>query len=508
MNKKKPSLKVLNYVLGTLFLAVAIIIHMATSWVIDQFETVDFSIILFHLKVPLEGSNTSPFRHIIIVCIIWVPILTLIALCTAIKSYNEDKLIIQIRKLRFKISLNLWNRFYALICVGILMVSTLFNARTLGLDKYVVNQLSHSGFFEENYIAPESVAITFPEEKRNLIYIFVESMEDTYASTEYGGAMYDNLITELVDLELENVNFTTSKQQLNGAYVTYGASWTMGAMVTQTAGVPLIIPIDGNSMDRYSTFLPGCYAIGEVLKDQGYVQEFLLGSDIVFGGRELYMNQHGDYKILDYNYALENSLIPEDYYVFWGYEDEKLYDTAKSELLELSQSDEPFNLTMLTVDTHFVDGYYCELCEENYDDQYSNVIACSSRQLYYFVRWIQEQDFYENTTIVICGDHLTMDNPYLEAHAVNYQDYNRTVYTTIINSAVEYSLEYDRTFTTFDLYPTTLAALGADIEGNHLGLGINLFADIPTLIETSGLEELDSELSKTSVYYTNNLLCE
>lgn len=41
---------------------------------------------------------------------------------------------------------------------------------------------------------------------------------------------------------------------------------------------------------------------------------------------------------------------------------------------------------MLTVDTHFTDGYVCELCQNQYDEQYSNVIACSSRQVSEF--WI------------------------------------------------------------------------------------------------------------------------
>ena len=67
---------------------------------------------------------------------------------------------------------------------------------------------------------------------------------------------------------------------------------------------------------------------------------------------------------------------------------------------------------MLTVDTHFEDGYVCEQCPTEYDTQYSNVMACSSRQVGEFLKWIQQQDFYENTTIVISGDHPTMDSDY------------------------------------------------------------------------------------------------
>lgn len=36
---------------------------------------------------------------------------------------------------------------------------------------------------------------------------------------------------------------------------------------------------------------------------------------------------------------------------------------------------------MLMVDTHFTDGYVCDLCEDTYEAQYSNVIECSNRHM-------------------------------------------------------------------------------------------------------------------------------
>lgn len=82
----------------------------------------------------------------------------------------------------------------------------------------------------------------------------------------------------------------------------------------------------------------------------------------------------------------------------------------------------------------------------------------------------------------------------------------RTVYTTIINSAVEYELDYDRTFTTMDMYPTTLASLGVEIEGDRLALGTNLYSDTPTLVESMGLDMLNEQLQMTSKYYNKYIL--
>ena len=184
--------------------------------------------------------------------------------------------------------------------------------------------------------------------------------------------------------------------------------------------------------------------------------------------------------------------------VFWGYEDEKLYQFAREDLTELGKADEPFCLTMLTVDTHFDDGYTCRLCEDKYKDSYMNAIACSDRQVADFVSWCRGQDFYENTTIIISGDHPTMD---MDMCYVIDKSYDRKVYVSIINPAegLEAS-DKSRAYTTFDLFPTSLAAIGVKIEGDRLGLGTNLYSDEPTLLESKGYKEFNTQLQMKSVF--------
>ena len=66
--------------------------------------------------------------------------------------------------------------------------------------------------------------------------------------------------------------------------------------------------------------------------------------------------------------------------------------------------------------------------------------------------------------------------------------------------------ENNRQFGTFDLYPTTLAAMGVEIEGDRLALGTNLFSDKKTLTEEFGYEYLVEELQKQSDFYDKELL--
>jgi phosphoglycerol transferase len=375
------------------------------------------------------------------------------------------------------------------------------------VPEYVKGQIQQTKLYDNYYVDPETAEITFPENKRNLIYIFMESMENTYMSTEEGGVEYANFIPEMTELELANTNFTASGN-INGAIATSKTTWTFAAMMAETCGIPCILPVDANTVGNYDDVFTGVYSLGQILEEQGYQQELLIGSDGNFAGRDSFFQNHGNYEVKDYYYAVDNEWIPDDYYVWWGYEDEKLYTFAKEELLELASCDEPFNLTMLTVDTHFFSGYVCDICEETFgEDQYANVISCASRQVTDFISWIQEQDFYENTTIVICGDHPTMDDGYISKSTDGLSNnYLRTVYTTVINPAVSYDLDYDRTFTTMDMYPTTLASLGATIEGDRLGLGTNLYSDTPTLVEMMGIDALNQEIQKKSWYYETKIL--
>ena len=131
------------------------------------------------------------------------------------------------------------------------------------------------------------------------------------------------------------------------------------------------------------------------------------------------------------------------------------------------------------------------------------MLSCSSRQIAELIRWIQEQPFYANTTIVISGDHLTMDPAFLKEIDPAY---TRTIYNCIINSAAEPQKETERQFGVYDLFPTTLAAMGVTVEGERLGLGTNLFSAEKTLAEQFGYETLNQELQKKSTYYNTRFL--
>ncbi len=157
---------------------------------------------------------------------------------------------------------------------------------------------------------------------------------------------------------------------------------------------------------------------------------------------------------------------------------------------------------MVTADTHVPEGYLCGQCPDEYGERAANVVACADRQLGAFLDWCAGQDFYEDTVIVITGDHPRMDNVVVGGTPWA----QRGVYNCFINSRARLSGDVTgRRFTAVDVYPTTLAALGFTVPGDTLGLGVDLFSGKPTRAEELGYEALDSELAKNSPYYISNL---
>ena len=186
----------------------------------------------------------------------------------------------------------------------------------------------------------------------------------------------------------------------------------------------------------------------------------------------------------------------------WGFNDRFMFNVAKERLEKISKEKQPFNMTIIGIDTHFVDGFKGEYTLDKYDTQYENVYATESKLIYDFVSWVKEQDFYEDTTIVIVGDHLSMQDSFFEEHNQEL----RKRYFLIINPEAETINYKNRLFTSLDTYPTVLAALGAEIEGDRLGLGVNLFSMKKTLSEKIGFNYLNKEITKKSTFYNEQIL--
>lgn len=487
-------------VICCLLLFIAFLAFSSAKWYVETYGQLGFDSILYTLFSNLNGVESDLLVRYAKAAI--VPTVICTGLLGLYLFFSWDKKLVLHVLPRFQMTLFPVRRWIAILCSIALCAGLLYQAATISQFKdYLIYLSKGSTIYQDEYIDPKDTEVTFPEEKRNLVYIFLESMENTFFSTEQGGVLPTCAIPELYELAANNVNFSCDNG-VGGLYSSSGSSWTIGAMVAQTAGIPLKTPpgVGGNDYGTENTFLPGITSLTDILHRNGYYQTLMVGSDATFGGRKTYFEEHGIDQIYDLYTAREDGIVAPDYKVWWGMEDSHLYRYAQQELIEISAQDQPFAFFMLTVDTHHIGGYVCPYCDDSYTHQYENVLACASRQLAEFLQWLQAQPFYENTSIVIVGDHPTMDIEYL--NTVGAEGASRCVYNCFVNSAVQPTKTRGRVAYTLDMFPTTLSSMGCTIPGDRLGLGTNLFSDTPTLGEVMGRDGFNSELMKNSSYYT------
>ena len=488
-------------VLSAILLALGAGCFFAADWYVRTYGNTGFDSIIFTLTGGLNGVQSGLVTSYMIGG--FLPAVLCTITLQLFLFFPQDIIALKLTIFGKKRTLFPIHRIIAGVLAAMISLSLMILAgNKVGFFSYLAAYGKTGHIYEEEYKDPKDVQITFPEEKRNLVYIMLESMETSYLSEDLGGGLPYNLIPELYGLAEDNINFSHN-DGVGGLVEVPGVSWTIGSMVGQTSGIPLRVP-DGisdwqNGYGKDGVFLPGVTSLSDILAENGYYQALMVGSDANFGGRKVYYRTHGTDQIYDIYTARKDEIVPKDYFVWWGMEDMHLFSYAKQELLELAEMDQPFAFTMLTVDTHHIGGYNCEKCGTEYAETYENAISCSSRQVLEFVQWLQQQDFYENTTVIITGDHFSMDAGYFNRNVP--ADYSRHGYNCFLNCPVEPTRTKNRSFSALDMFPTTLAALGCTIEGDRLGLGTNLFSDVPTLIERKGFTAFWNELSMSTEYY-------
>lgn len=491
MSKKKNTLRIIKNIM--LFLAGIIItgiIYIKRNYNLSTFEQ-----IMLSLQLGTGGTGKAVIKDIFVKNILVLPSILLLLFLPEI-IFNKKNRFNELEYKRYNVT-----SFIISICIFILSIIFLFSA--MKFDKNFWNLLlkQTTNIYDKKYVMPQKIKIENKnEKKKNLIFIVSESLEASTVSKKNGGQFEKSVTPELEKLAMENINFSYT-DKIGGFKMSPGATLTTGALATLNSGVGPIVNFDKFLEKPDDKYMPGAYSIGQVLKKEGYSNSFILGSDANFGKRRQFYESHGVKEIIDLYKAREMGYIPPNYHDgWWGYEDAKLFEIAKKEISKKAKDEKPFFTTLLTVDTHFPEGQLPSGYKLEFDRPYLDVYRNQSKMIGEFIDWLKKQEFYEDTVIVITGDHLTMRKSFFEEGP-------RYVYNVIINSNIDSdkSRIKNRKFVTEDMTPTILSALGYNIKGDRFGMGTNLFSDKKTITEEIGYEKLTVELQKLSKFYNKNI---
>lgn len=500
---KSSKLMIFIKILSVVFVVIGAIFVCFSNWFVSFFGNITPEQFLFNLKSPLKGTAggmvdeiiDSPLLSIFLILIISSIFIFFAKSVYVVSSDGNRKKILS-------------SKIYSIAIIALSFVCMIggiaYGANKLQLGAVAKMYFDTSNYIKDNYVDPRNAKLSFPAKKRNLIHIYLESMENSYLAKKEGGNCDSNLIGELATESLKGFSFSHN-DKFGGPNQTYGSSWSVASMVNMDCGIPLKTPMGANGYGLNGSFLPGIINIGDILEAEGYEQTVMFGADADFGGLTTYFKTHGNYKIMDIKYAREHGLVPKDYDVWWGFEDAKLFKFAKDEITRMSNTGKPFNFVMETANTHFPDGYLPAGAPTPHDSHYANAITFSDKQAAEFIRWIQKQPFYENTTIVVTGDHLSMDPNFFKGWDPKYR---RSIFNFILNPATDISKTNckNREYSPLDFFPTMLSSIGVEIKGDRLGLGTNLFSGKKTLIERDGLKKFNDELAVNSSFYNDHFI--
>ena len=306
--------------------------------------------------------------------------------------------------------------------------------------------------------------------KKNLVYIYLESLELTYLDQQ----VFPGLAPNLVSLGERAIQFTDIRE-------TYGTGWTIAGMVSSQCGIPLVTPGDSNSVSGMGRFLPDAVCIGDMLKANGYALTYMGGASLNFAGKGSFYRDHGFESVEGVDELLPKLEDP-GYRNWWGLYDDSLYPLLFERIKSLQATSQPFGLFALTLDTHHPNGNVSASCKNKpYHDGANpmlNAVHCADYLVGQFVEKLAANNLLEDTILVIASDHLAMRNTATD----QLKTLPRRDLALILGADIS-PRTITKTGTTLDLSATVASLIGGEI--NAMGFGRNLLSDAPTLAETS-----------------------
>jgi len=289
---------------------------------------------------------------------------------------------------------------------------------------------------------------------KNLVLIYLEGLESLYTREE----VFPGLTPSLDALAQAGLRFPALRQ-------VPGTGWTMGGLVASQCGTPLLIDGAAHGNDiMHNGFLDGAVCLGDVLRAAGYRQSFLGGARLEFAGKGAFFDAHGYDEVLGL-LELRRDGAPRDAETWWGLTDEVLFQRAEEKLAALARADRPFNLTLLTLDTHAPSGAPSRSCRPypHSDNPMLAAVHCTDQLVGRFLHRLATRPAHRDTVVVLLSDHLMMRNAAEPLYPV---DAERTLFFTILDG--EHRGLRAVSGTAMDVAPTLLDVLGVEHDAAFL----------------------------------------
>ena len=280
----------------------------------------------------------------------------------------------------------------------------------------------------------------------NLILVYVEGLQANL--TRSGGSPYPGLTPHL---DRFAARFVRADRFFNGA------TPTINALISSQCGILPKISNDRLRVDRgYGRNL---VCLSDILAAAGYHQVFMGGANSAFSGKELFLRSHGYDEIWGWRQWRQRDEYRAKRHE-WGLHDTDLAREALDVLSRLV-AHKPFQLTLLTVNTH-PPGYRAPECPEyRSGHRLLNAFHCTDHALGILLDGIEARGFLSDTVVVVIGDHPVFPSPANQAALGSaVPAWYGAIYFAYSAPEVSHARVIETAGYTPDLAPTVLDLLG------------------------------------------------
>jgi phosphoglycerol transferase len=354
------------------------------------------------------------------------------------------------------------------------------------------NQIIANFKIEEHFAKP--VFTKLPEIKKNMIIVYLESLEQTYDQVEQTKKQYNKIKPFMADaLTVNNVMQTS------------GSTFTIAGIVSTQCGVPLLARGLNNGIYhrkdagiQIKSFYKDIECLGDRLSNDGYTLSYMNGADARKYSKSSFLSQHGYTRIFDEFSVSKDEREGRDN--LWGLNDEVLYENLRKEAEFLSGEGKPFVLSYLTIATHGPDAYLDTNCEPPPEGQSKMpaAIECSFDALISFYDYMDQKGMMKDTIFVVMSDHLARKNSVGEALYTHEERRN-----LFFVKGVETPMKISKLASPLDIYPTLLELLGYQLKDRQANMGFSILSDQQSMIQKyDGAKEMNRR------FYANHALGE
>ncbi|MBU3668940.1 MAG: hypothetical protein FGM57_03155 [Candidatus Taylorbacteria bacterium] len=333
--------------------------------------------IFFHLLNGLEGAGVSGYviQVVAVLTLFLVSIAyTIYVCCVAIKNKNSKKYAISIS--------------YAVMIAAFMICPASRQLVTIYAQE--VKQIAEIHKMNDSWIKPVGAP-------KNLVYLYVESLERTYSNKKY----FPNLTKNLDELERYGISFSDIGQGESDWF-------TLGGMIASQCGFSTaqnVYKVGQKNIIHNIKCLP------ELLKDHGYTLAYMSGTRLGFAGTGDYYKDKGFDSVEGFEELKDKAVIHNEVSE-WGLYDDETLELFFRKFKDLAEHKRPFALFGSTMDTHGPSGYVSPSCKSSpyphIQDKILHAVSCSDILVSELVRKIINSEYANDTVVVIASDHLAM----------------------------------------------------------------------------------------------------